>query len=280
MIYRFGTVEYDLAARTHIMGIVNVTPDSFSDGGRWFDEEAAVAHAVAMVEEGADILDVGGESTRPGAEPVPEEEELRRVIPVIRQLARNVAVPLSVDTCKRAVAEQALAAGATIVNDVSGLSADRSLADLAAAAGATLVIMHMRGTPGTMQVSPEYHDLLGEIGSFFQERIHWAEQAGVGQMMIDPGIGFGKALSHNLEILRHLQTFGRFGYPVMVGPSRKSFIGTLLDLPVDARLEGTAAAVAVAILHGAHLVRVHDVRAMKRVAKVVDAVAGHAHPVS
>ncbi len=280
MVYRFGDVEYDFAARSHLMGIVNVTPDSFSDGGLWFDEDAAVAHAVAMVEEGADILDIGGESTRPGAEPVSEEEEIRRVIPVLRRLARTVAVPLSVDTSKRAVAEQALGEGATIINDVTGLSADRSLAELAAAHGATIVLMHMQGTPRTMQAAPHYRNLIAEVGAFFEERIGWAAEAGVGQIILDPGIGFGKTLAHNLELLRNLRAFGHFGRPLMVGPSRKSFIGALLDLPVDERLEGTAGAVAAAILHGAQILRVHDVRAMKRVATVVDAIAGHPHPVS
>ena len=271
-VYTFNDRKYDLSARTHIMGILNVTPDSFSDGGRFLDAERAVARGLAMAKEGADIIDVGGESSRPGSDPIPLEEECRRVLPVIERLAGETSVPVSVDTYKSEVAARALDAGAVIVNDISGLHFDSRLADVAAEHGASIVLMHMQGSPKTMQVDPAYEDLIGEIRSYLQQGITLAESKGIGQIFVDPGIGFGKTLQHNLEIIRNLSEFHSLGYPVLVGPSRKSFIGMISNVPVDKRMEGTAAAVAAAIMNGAHIVRVHDVAQMKRVAEVADAV--------
>lgn len=270
--YRFGSVRYDLGSRTHLMGILNVTPDSFSDGGRFYEPEQAVRRGLEMVEEGADFIDVGGESTRPGSEPVTAEEELRRTIPVIERLAKATGAPISIDTTKSIVAVQALDAGAVIVNDISGLHADPGLADAVAARHASLALMHMRGTPKSMQENPEYDDVMEAITEYLAEGIRLAEQKGIGQILVDPGIGFGKSLAHNTEILRRLNELQALGYPVLIGPSRKSFIGKILDLPVDDRLEGTAAAVAAAIMGGANVIRVHDVKQMKRVAKTVDAI--------
>lgn len=256
------------------MGILNVTPDSFSDGGRYFDLEAAVRKGLEMVEDGADFIDVGGESTRPGSEPILLEEELRRVLPVIERLAKAAAIPISIDTYKSEVARRALGAGAVVVNDISGLHFDPRIADVAAEHRASLVLMHIKGTPRTMQWNPEYDNVVEEVCDYLAEAISIAERRGVSQIFVDPGIGFGKRLEHNLELFRRLGEFKRFGYPVLVGPSRKSFIGRILELPVEERLEGTAAAVAASILNGASVVRVHDVKEMKRVARVVDAIAG------
>ena len=279
LLYRFGRKEYDLSARTHLMGILNVTPDSFSDGGRFFDPAAAVERAMTMVREGADIIDVGGESTRPrghayrgGAEVVPEEEELRRVIPVIEAIVRTSDIAVSIDTYKSAVARAALAAGASIVNDISGFTFDAAMPSVVASAGASAVVMHIQGTPKTMQQNPSYSDLLGEVAGFLEEAVERGHRAGVEQIMVDPGIGFGKRLEHNLRLIGALGRFRELGCPVLVGPSRKSFIGTLLDLPVDQRLEGSLAASAACILNGAHVLRVHDVRESKRVAAVIDAI--------
>ena len=271
-LYRFGTVEYDLTARTHLMGILNVTPDSFSDGGDFYDPDDALRHAMAMIEEGADFIDIGGESTRPGSETVTVDDELRRVMPVIERLIQLSPVPVSIDTYKSGVAARALDAGAVMVNDISGLHFDADMAGVIARHEASVVLMHIRGTPRTMQADPRYDDVVGEICEYLQEGIRAAERSGIEQMIIDPGIGFGKTPAHNLEIIRRLREFHRLGYPVLVGPSRKSFIGKVLDLPVEERLEGTAAAVAASILNGANVVRVHDVKAMKRVAQVADAI--------
>ena len=270
--YTFGSARYDLSARTHIMGVLNVTPDSFSDGGRFVQEEAAVARGLSMVDEGADFIDVGGESTRPGSEPVPLDVELERVIPVIQRLAKATRTPISIDSYKPQVAERALDAGAVIVNDISGLHFCPELAGIAASRGASMVLMHTKGPPKTMQENPVYEDLIEEICTYLQEGIETAKKAGVQQILVDPGIGFGKTIEHNLTILKKLGEFQRFGYPVLSGPSRKSFIGKILNLPVDERMEGTAAAVAASIMNGASVVRVHDVREMKRVAAVVDAI--------
>jgi dihydropteroate synthase len=265
----------ETGASTLIMGILNVTPDSFSDGGRFFDPGAAVAHGKKMAEEGADIIDVGGESTRPGSDPVPEEQEIARVVPVVARLARETAAIISVDTTKARVAEEAVAAGAAIINDVSALGFDPRMAQVASSAGAGVVLMHMLGRPKDMQGNPVYSDLIGEISVFLAGACRAAVRAGVREdaIVCDPGIGFGKTAAHNLEILRRLGDFGALGRPILVGPSRKSFIGTTLGgLPADERLEGTAAAVALAIAGGAAIVRVHDVMAMKRVARLADAV--------
>jgi dihydropteroate synthase len=271
-LFRFRSVEYDFSARTHVVGVLNVTPDSFSDGGQFFDKSRAIERALKMTEEGADILDIGGESTRPGSDSVSVDEELRRIIPVIEALSDKVSIPISIDTYKSVVARKALDAGAEIINDISGLSFDPEMPSVAAQYGAPVIIMHMKGTPKTMQVDPVYDDVVDEIKGFLLQRAQFAEAKGIKQIIIDPGIGFGKKLEHNLEIFRRLQELTELDYPLMVGPSRKSFIGTILDVPVDSRVEGTAAAIAVSILGGANLVRVHDVQAMKRVAQVVDAI--------
>ena len=273
MICSFGPVRYDFSSRTYIMGIVNVTPDSFSDGGRWSDPESAVRHGLRLAEEGADILDIGGESSRPGAEPVGADEELRRVLPVVRELARRCPIPISIDTTKAAVADAALGAGAVIVNDISALRGDPLMAPTAARHGAAVVLMHMKGTPRTMQEAPVYGDLIGELCFFFEEAIASAQRAGLERLILDPGLGFGKTAEHNFEILRSLGRFRRFGFPLLVGPSRKSFLGSVLGTGPEDRMEGTAAAVAAAVMNGAQIVRVHDVRAMKRVVQVADAIA-------
>lgn len=264
-----GRFRLEVGRRTLVMGILNVTPDSFSDGGRYLDVEAAVRRAHEMVEEGADIIDVGGESTRPGAVPVPEEEEKARVLPVIAALAASLPVPVSVDTYKAAVARAALAAGAAIVNDVWGLQRDPEMAAAVAASGAAVVVMHNRP-------APDYAgDLMAEIKAFLRESAARARAAGVpdDRLVVDPGFGFGKTPEHNLEVTARLSELRGLGYPVLLGPSRKSTIGKVLDLPVGERLEGTAAVVALAAAQGADIVRVHDVRAMVRVVRMTDAVA-------
>ena len=275
-VWQCGDKSLPLHSRTLIMGILNVTPDSFSDGGRFMHIEQAVAHAVQMERDGADIIDIGGESTRPGSLPVAEEEEIKRVVPVIEELAGRVNIPLSVDTYKASVAQAALDAGAEIVNDISGLRFDRNMASVVARAGAGLVLMHIKGTPRNMQKNPFYRDLLGEIKSYLNESKEMALRAGVAKnrIVIDPGIGFGKRLEDNFEIIRSLAYFRDMGLPILVGPSRKSFIGLTLDVPAEERLEGTAAAVTACILNGADIVRVHDVKEMKRVAIITDILAG------
>jgi dihydropteroate synthase len=260
--------------RPLIMGVVNVTPDSFFDGGRYFDTEAAVAHAVRLVEEGADLLDIGAESTRPGADVVNEEEERRRAIPVVTAVAKAVTVPISIDTSKAAVARAALDAGAVLVNDVTALRGDPAMVDVVAQTGAGIVLMHMNGTPRSMQQAPHYDDVVGEISEFFEERIHFAMSHGIvqRQIILDPGIGFGKLLKHNLVLLAQLRRFTLFECPVLVGVSQKGFLGQLLDRPVQERQWGTAAAVAMAVDRGAGILRVHDVRAMKDVVQVATAI--------
>jgi dihydropteroate synthase len=257
--------------RTYVMGVLNVTPDSFSDGGDWTDPDRAVRHARAMVREGADIIDVGGESTRPGARPVPADREIRRVVPVIERLARD-KILVSIDTSKAAVAEAAFRAGAKILNDVTALRGDPALARSAARSGVAVILMHMKGSPRTMQRNPEYRDVVKEILSFFREILRNALRAGIerDKMILDPGIGFGKSPGHNLEILRRLDEFRSLGRPLAIGTSRKSFIGRALGRRVDDRVSGTAATVAAAILRGADVVRVHDVREMSDVARMTD----------
>ncbi|GAB4340183.1 MAG: hypothetical protein Kow0099_15910 [Candidatus Abyssubacteria bacterium] len=284
-VRRYSSVEFTLklpggslklGERTIIMGILNVTPDSFSDGGRFLTFDAAIAHGEKMAEDGADIIDVGGESTRPGAEYVPLEEEAERVIPVIEHLARTLSIPISIDTCKAEIAKRALDAGAQIVNDISALRSDERMINVVRDSNCPLILMHMQGTPKTMQQNPSYDALIPEILSFLEERMHSVVQQGVDleQTIIDPGIGFGKTVDHNLEILRGLAQFRALGRPILVGPSRKSTIGKVLDAEVYDRIEGSAAAVAVAIANGAHIVRVHDVKEMARVAKMTDAIMG------
>jgi len=275
---RLGVQFLELGERTSIMGIVNVTPDSFSDGGAFLDPTAAIEHGLRLVSDGADILDVGGESTRPGAEPVSVPEELRRVVPVVRELAARSGVPVCIDTMKAAVAEAALAAGATIVNDVSALRFDPRLGEVVARTGAALVIMHMQGTPRTMQQAPHYEDLLGEVIAGLAAGVGRATAAGVDpeRILVDPGIGFGKSLEHNLELLDRLGELAVLGRAILVGPSRKAFIGRLLDLPAAERIEGTLAACCAAADRGAHVVRVHDVGPVRRALRVADAIRGRA----
>ena len=256
------------------MGVLNVTPDSFSDGGTYFDHEAAVSHARHMVDDGADIIDVGGESTRPGSGEVPLDEELRRVIPVIEHITTSIDIPVSIDTRKAEVARRAIAAGAHIVNDVSGLTADPEMAAVVAEAGVPVVLMHAQGTPEHMQHNPYYRDTIGEIRDWLAGRIDTLCNAGIrkDRIIIDPGIGFGKRVSDNLLILKSLDAFHMLDCPILIGPSRKRFIGHILDLPEQDRVEGTAAAVTIAIAAGAHIIRIHDVRPMSRIARMTDAI--------
>jgi len=261
-----------LGPHTLVMGIVNVTPDSFSDGGCFFDTDRAVEHARALVDDGADILDLGGESSRPGSDPVSVDEELRRLAPVVKALAGTCGVPLSIDTMKPEVAAECLRLGARIVNDINGLR-DSEMIRVTARYGASAVIMHMKGLPKTMQSEPVYDDMIGEVKQFLSERVAAARDAGVRDIAVDPGIGFGKTAAHNFEILRRLEEFQSLGCPVLVGPSRKSFLGSLTGQKnVNARLEGTLAAAVISAMKGASVVRVHDVAACRRALQVADAV--------
>ena len=253
------------------MGVLNVTPDSFSDGGLFADVDGAVRHAKKMAGEGADIIDVGGESTRPESAPVSEKEELKRVTPVIKALVKNLNVRISIDTCKPKVAEKCLNLGASLVNDITGLL-NMKMIDVVARHKVPVVIMHMKGEPGSMQKNPSYYDVVDEIKAFFASRIKEAGKHGIESVILDPGIGFGKTTEHNLQILKRLGEFREFGYPVLIGPSRKSFIGEITGLPVNERLEGTIAAVSIAVLNGADMVRVHDVKECIRAVKVANAV--------
>jgi len=266
--------------RPLVMGILNVTPDSFYDGGLHFEPADAVQRGLRMAAEGADLVDVGGESTRPGAEPVGAEEEWSRIGPVVEGLAVEGSVPVSVDTTKSEVARRALDAGASVLNDVSGLRFDAELADLAAATGAGLVLMHMRGTPRTMQEDTEYDDLMGEIRGFLDSAVARARERGCRpeQLVVDPGIGFGKSARGSLELIARLGELTSLGPPVLVGPSRKSFIGETLGLPAEERLEGTLAACVAAWERGARVFRVHDVREARRALDLAAAVAREATP--
>jgi dihydropteroate synthase len=261
--------------RTLIMGIVNVTPDSFVDGGRYLDPAEAVRHARALAAEGADLLDIGAESTRPGSPGVLSSEERARLLPVLERLLDGPPCPVSVDTSKPDVAEAALALGAHMVNDVTALADGPALAQVCADHGAALTVMHMQGTPRTMQVEPRYDDLLGEVRARLETAVATAQDAGVAPdaICVDPGIGFGKTLAHNLTLLKRLDVFRALGKPILVGPSRKSFIGALLDqVPPAERLEGTLAACVMAVAAGAHIVRVHDVAAVRRAVRVAEAI--------
>ncbi len=269
MIFRAGNLQFDLSRKLLLLGIVNVTPDSFSDGGDTFDAAAAIAAGLRLVEAGADVLDIGGESTRPGAAPVAAAEELERVVPVIEGLRRRTSVPISIDTTKAVVARSALAAGAEIINDISGFLRDPEMAAVAAETKAGCIAMHMRGTPETMQQFTDYRDLIGEINEYFRERVDALLAAGVDRerICLDPGIGFSKTVEQNLALINRLDEFVVAQQrPILLAPSRKSFIGKLLKLdhPKD-RVWGTAAAVSCGIMRGARLVRVHDVAAMRQV---------------
>ena len=260
------------------MGILNVTPDSFSDGGAYVTVEQALSHARQMQAEGADIIDIGAESSRPGAQPIDESEELRRLIPVLEAVHDAVPLPISVDTTKAAVARRAIQAGATIVNDISALRGDPLMAALVAETGAAVVLMHMQGTPQTMQQAPRYQNVVEEVSAFLCERVQAAIDHGIRrrQIILDPGFGFGKLQEHNLQLLASFDMLTHLGYPVLAGVSRKQFIGALVQQPVQERGYGTAGAVAVAVLKGAHIIRVHDVRSMRDTVSVVSAISRHA----
>ncbi len=268
-----GPHRWQLGGRPLLMGIVNVTPDSFSDGGAFLDPGAAIAHGLRLLAEGADWLDIGGESTRPGAEPVPADEELRRVLPVVAGLAKATAAPLSIDTFKPEVARAALDAGATIVNDITGFR-DPAMVRLAAATDAALVAMHMKGTPQTMRGLAEYDDVLAEVETYFRQRLALLTEAGVApeRVVLDPGIGFAKRRPHNLELLRNLDRFLAFGRPLLLGASRKSIVGELTGQPEAARLSGTVATTIAGYLRGVSVFRVHDVAAMRDALAVAAAI--------
>ncbi len=260
---------------THIMGVLNVTPDSFSDGGAYLNINTAITHAKTMVAEGATIIDIGGESSRPGAEPVPANVELERVLPVIRALvSEQLDVPISIDTTKAVVAKHALEAGAHIINDITALREDTAMAHVAAEMEAGVILMHMKGTPRTMQRSPYYKDVVKEVCKALENWINDASQNGIApdRIIVDPGIGFGKTTEQNLQILKQLEAFKQLNKPILIGTSRKSFIGNLLELPVTERVEGTLATVCWAIAHGADIVRVHDVKATTRAVRMTDAL--------
>jgi len=264
-----------LGKRTLIMGVLNVTPDSFYDGGRYSNLRKAVERALEMVEEGADIIDIGGESSRPGANSVEEKEELERVIPVIKKLSSRIRVPVSIDTYKSGVAKKAIDAGASIVNDISALRMDEKMAKVIESSGVPVCLMHMQGTPRNMQRNPRYKDVVSEIFAFLRERIDFCEQAGIDieKTIVDPGIGFGKTVLHNLEILKKLDQFKSLGRPIIIGVSRKSLIGKVLQLEPEERLEGSLASAIWCMTKGASILRVHDVRETKRAIKMVEAIA-------
>lgn len=266
--------EFALGPKTWIMGVLNVTPDSFSDGGQYLNKDKAVERGLRLIEEGSDIIDIGGESTRPGSEPIPAEEEIRRVIPVIKALREKTETLISVDTTKSEVAQASLDAGADIINDISSLRFDAGMAPLAAERGVPVILMHMKGMPKTMQVKPYYEDVLLEVRSFLEERIHEAQAAGIKRerIIIDPGIGFGKRLEDNLTLINKLHVLGELDRPILIGTSRKSFIGNILDLPPQERLEGSIASSILSMAHGAHILRVHDVAAIKRAVLVAEAI--------
>ncbi|MCH8332312.1 dihydropteroate synthase [Candidatus Sumerlaeota bacterium] len=281
MIWQCGRRRFDLSSRVLIMGILNVTPDSFSDGGRFLDAGTAVAHGEAMAAQGADIVDVGGESTRPGSGSVDAEEEIRRVVPVIEALSSRTDVAISIDTAKAEVARAALGAGAVIINDVTALGGDSEMAGVAASSGAGLVLMHMQGKPRTMQAAPHYDDVVGEIIQFLRDRETQALEQGIlrDQIALDPGIGFGKTVEHNLEIFRRLADFRCLGRPLLVGASKKTFLRRLLgdgrqdeDVNSQSVAGATAASVAVSVLRGASIVRVHDVQAMRPLVRIAEAM--------
>ena len=270
MICRGKTLT--LGTNTHVMGILNVTPDSFSDGGHYLDVQQAVAHAETMIAEGATLIDIGGESSRPGASSVSVDEELARVVPVVHALANAVDIFISVDTYKAEVAQRALQAGAHIVNDITALTGDPNMAAVVAEMEAGVVLMHMKGTPRTMQQAPKYKDVVNEVRAWLEKRVRNAEAQGIAteRIIIDPGIGFGKTTEHNLQLLKRLSEFQALNSPLLIGTSRKAFIGNILNVPVTARVEGTAATVCWAIAHGADIVRVHDVKANVHAARMTD----------
>jgi dihydropteroate synthase len=282
--YRLSWPGYDMefGRRTRIMGVVNVTPDSFSDGGKFLPQDAAVAQGLKLAADGADIIDIGGESTRPFSDPISTDEEIERVIPVIEKLAEHLTIPISIDTMKAEVARQAVEAGASMINDVSALRFDPAMGKVAGKFGAPVVLMHMLGNPKTMQESPVYDNLIDDISDFLKDAIERAQEQGISKskLIIDPGIGFGKTVSHNLFLIRHLHAFAALDVPILIGPSRKAFIRNLLkdeqtddiapDLPIVET--GTQAVVSAAVLYGAHIVRVHDVANTQATIRILDAV--------
>lgn len=284
MNYRFEArgKRFIIGPRLWLMGILNVTPDSFYDGGRFFDEEKAISWALELADQGIDILDIGGESSRPGSEPIPAEEELKRVLPVIKTIRPRVKCLLSIDTTKAVVAKAALEEGAEIINDISALRADPEMSQVVAESKAGVILMHMKGTPKTMQLNPFYQDVISEITSFFQERMAVAQEKGIKaeQIILDPGIGFGKRLEDNLRLINGLDSFLFLGRPLLVGISRKSFIGQILNLPPEERLEGTIASAIISFLRGASILRVHDPMAISRAIRVAEAIltSGSSYP--
>lgn len=275
-VFKIAGKTYNLSRKTLIMGILNVTPDSFSDGGKYPGEEKALEHALKMIEDGADIIDIGGESTRPGAEKIDLKTEINRVIPVIEKIRQKSDIPISIDTYKSQVALEALAAGADIVNDISGLNFDTQMAEVITQAGASAVLMHIQGTPESMQKNPTYQNMIDEILVYLSHAAQKLIDLGLEKhkIALDPGIGFGKPWKDNFELIRYLEEFKSSGFPVLVGPSRKSFIGNLLDLPADQRLAGTLASVACSVQNGADIIRVHDVKECCQAIKVADLIAG------
>lgn len=273
MLFRARQFEFHFPRPALVMGIINVTPDSFSDGGKFFRATAAVRHALELVAQGAEILDIGGESTRPGAKPVPEKEELRRVIPVIEKLASRLEIPISIDTMKPAVARAALDAGASIVNDVAAGRSGAAMWEVVSATGAGYVVMHAQGTPRTMQQNPVYADVVREVDEFFGERLETLRTKGIPpeQVVVDPGIGFGKTVAHNLQLLAGLRRFTKWRRPLLVGASRKSFISQVTGAAPDKRLPGSLACAALAVAEGAHIIRAHDVAETVQAVRLAEA---------
>lgn len=265
---------FNFGEKSFVMGILNITEDSFSDGGKYINADKAIERALKMVEDGADILDIGAESTRPGAIPVSEEEELERIVPIVEKLSKLVKVPISIDTYKSEVAKYSLRAGADIINDITGLKGESTMAEVVSDNDAYVIIMHMQGTPQTMQSNPEYQDVVSDICLDLKESFSIAEIAGIKKekVIIDPGIGFGKSTNHNLEIIKRVGEFKIFGVPILIGASRKSMIGNVLNLPVNERVEGSLAVAAASVMNGASIIRVHDVKETKRTLIMIDSI--------
>jgi dihydropteroate synthase len=278
----WGKHRLEMGRRTCIMGVLNITPDSFSDGGKFFTVDDAVTQGYKLFQDGADVIDIGGESTRPFSDAVSAEEEIQRVVPVIERLLERISIPISIDTTKAVVAEHAIKAGASMINDISSLRFDPEMADVAADYGVPVILMHMLGNPKTMQIEPKYDDLIGQLKAFFENNIDLAEQKGISRskLIIDPGIGFGKTFDHNLTVINNLHEFKTLNVPILIGTSRKAFIRNLLkdeameDVHPQSRIveTGTQASVAAAVLNGAHIVRVHDVASTRITVKIIDAI--------
>lgn len=276
MKYRFNSLDYDFSARTFVLGVLNITPDSFSDGGKYFSDvlnlDKVIDDAIKMEKQGADFIDVGGESTRPGSDSITITEELERVIPVISELKKKIRIPLSIDTYKSEVAEEALKSGASIVNDISGFRFDKRISGITAKYNASCILMHIKGTPKEMQKSPAYENVVDEVYSYLEGSIGIAKENGIKQIILDVGIGFGKTLDQNLELIRNLKKFRNFNCPVLIGISRKSFLNKIFPAPVNERLEGTIAANTIAIMNGANIIRVHDVLENVKASRITDKI--------